>query len=77
VLDIICVTPITPATAKFPVKMYAIKKVALEPVMRQLTVLTMLLRVVSIISHGLYYLFVYNPITLCRQMVNQARVLIA
>jgi hypothetical protein len=44
VLEIICVMPIIPATAKLPVSRYAIKKVALDPVKRQLTVLTMLLR---------------------------------
>jgi hypothetical protein len=48
VLVTICVTPITPATARLPVNRYAIANVAPEPVMRQLMVLTKLLRGASI-----------------------------
>jgi hypothetical protein len=48
VLVIICVMPITPAMAKLPINRYAIKNVALEPVTRQLMVLTKLLRGASI-----------------------------
>lgn len=48
VLEISCVLPIMLAMAKLPVIRYAIKNVALDPVMRQLMVLTMLLRGASI-----------------------------
>jgi hypothetical protein len=53
VLDIICVTPIIPATAKLPVIAYAIKNVAVDPVIRQVTVFTTLLAAVSFKSHTL------------------------
>ena len=50
-LDINCTTPITPAIAKLPVMMYAIKNVADEPVTRQVTVFTILLVADSFKTH--------------------------
>jgi 5'-3' exonuclease len=49
-LDINCTTPITPAMAKLPVMMYAIKNVADDPVTRQVKVFTILLVVDSLKS---------------------------
>jgi hypothetical protein len=47
-LDTNCTTPIIPAMAKLPVIINAIKKVAPDPVTRQVTVFTILLVVDSL-----------------------------
>jgi 5'-3' exonuclease len=50
-LDINCTTPITPAMAKLPVMMYAIKNVADDPVTRHVTVFTILRALESLNAH--------------------------
>jgi hypothetical protein len=56
VLDINCIIPIVPATTKFPVRRYAIKKVADDPVTRQLMVFIKDLEYESAKTHFLAYL---------------------